>query len=208
MVSIATWGDFAHVQSLVSPRAVLGTIPNAEITSIQGILGCDSVKRDILLESLTHASVSDPLKTRSSYERLEFLGDAVLDFLAAIYWLERNQQMSESNLRKEIQDSTNNTAFGALCIELGLHRSLRHCKLDSNILKGEQAIRGVTRKPLYWVGLQIPKLQDVPSFLRDNVPGAACERVPAKWSAVGLISMATDGVMRVTSRFDISGSKS
>ncbi|KAG0007966.1 Dicer-like protein 1, partial [Entomortierella chlamydospora] len=96
-------------------------------------------------------------KADFSYERLEFLGDAILDFTAVVYWLERNKFIDEKTLRKVVAEGVNNNAFGALCIELGLYRSLRHVGLDSEILMGLQAVNGVERTPQYWDRCVIPK---------------------------------------------------
>ncbi|KAF9367649.1 hypothetical protein BGX21_007181, partial [Mortierella sp. AD011] len=46
------------------------------------------------------AKKSNAGKADFSYERLEFLGNAVLDFTIVVYWLERNKFMDEKTLRK------------------------------------------------------------------------------------------------------------
>ncbi|KAF9171942.1 hypothetical protein BGX20_006652, partial [Mortierella sp. AD010] len=93
-------------------------------------------------------------KVTVNYERLEFLRDAVLDFLVPVYWLERNQQASDCEVRQNIKIKRKQHSSWALCIELGLYQSLRHHKMDLNILKGEKAVE---RKALSWKGLKIPK---------------------------------------------------
>jgi endoribonuclease Dicer len=56
----------------------------AQIAVVEGILGYTFRRKTIAVEALTHASYQSDLET-ISYERMEFLGDAVLDMLVADY---------------------------------------------------------------------------------------------------------------------------
>ncbi|KAF9991716.1 Endoribonuclease Dicer [Entomortierella chlamydospora] len=98
------------------------------------------------------------VKGRFTYERLEFLGDAVLDILAAFYFLGRNQQISEGDLCKDVSDSTNNAALGALCLESKYYGHSRHRGLEKHIIDGEQAFLTKKRQACYWTRLLIPKV--------------------------------------------------
>ncbi|KAF9348431.1 hypothetical protein BGX26_000163 [Mortierella sp. AD094] len=175
MVGIATWQDFTRLLNRIPPRRVPVTIFDGEVESIEGILGYGFANKAVLKEAMTHESSLVPTKdnkdnkdnkpkkakkakAKFSYERLEFLGDAALDFLAAMYWLERDRMMDEGVLRKKIRDGTTNSALGAVCIELGLYRSLRHVGLNHEILMGEQAVEGLERIPQYWDDKAIPKV--------------------------------------------------
>ncbi len=53
---------------------------HARLTSIEGILGHTFRNRTLLFEALLHKSVGDKLGLFFDYERLEFLGDAILQF--------------------------------------------------------------------------------------------------------------------------------
>ena len=55
-----------------------------QITTVESILGYTFRRKAIAVEALTHASYQSDLKT-ISYERMEFLGDAVLDMLVTDY---------------------------------------------------------------------------------------------------------------------------
>ncbi|KAF9370395.1 hypothetical protein BGX21_005571, partial [Mortierella sp. AD011] len=143
MTGIATWEDFGRVNNQMPTR------------------------RAVIEEAMTHVSMPTPTendakgrassKVKSSYERLEFLGDAVLDFIAVMYWLERNMQATEGTLHKRIKESVNNKALGALCIELGLYKPVRHIGLYQNIQSGKQAVEGAVKIPKYWNNIDIPK---------------------------------------------------
>ena len=44
------------------------------------------VDKDLLVEALTHSSYSNEHKNTHNYERLEFLGDAVLELITSEYF--------------------------------------------------------------------------------------------------------------------------
>lgn len=58
---------------------------------------------NLLLEAVTHSSYSNEMKInkRSHYERLEFLGDAVLELLASEYLFEKYPSIPEGGLSKK-----------------------------------------------------------------------------------------------------------
>ncbi|KAG0000437.1 hypothetical protein BGZ79_005931 [Entomortierella chlamydospora] len=158
MVGIAAWGDFAlkyHQPPI--PRTYM-RFSNLELSKIEGTLGYNFGEKAVLVESLVHGSFPGELNVNFNYERLEFLGDAVLEFLAALYFLERNQQISDQKLSKVTSHSTSNAALGALCIELKYHSHLRHRKLEQHIAQGIQAFSSKKPWPCYWVRLSIPKV--------------------------------------------------
>ncbi|KAF9347734.1 hypothetical protein BGX26_000803 [Mortierella sp. AD094] len=65
--------------------------------------------------------------------------------------------MKESTAECMLQKSAKNGALRALCIELNLHKSLRHLGMAKNINRGLQAVSGVAKVPCYWEQLQLPK---------------------------------------------------
>ncbi|KAF9172676.1 Dicer-like protein 1 [Mortierella sp. AD011] len=158
MVGIATWEDFAlkyHQPPI--PRTYM-RFPKLELSKIEGTLGYNFGGKAVLVESLVHESFPGELKMNFNYERLEFLGDTVVEFLAALYFLERNQQISDQKLSKVASHSTSNAALGALCIELKYHSHLRHRKLERHIAQGIRAFSSKKPWPCYWVRLSIPKV--------------------------------------------------
>ncbi len=58
--------------------------------------------RDLLMQALTHSSYSNEMKINKSddNERLEFLGDAVLELAASEFLFSENQSMKEGDLSK------------------------------------------------------------------------------------------------------------
>ncbi|KAF2446838.1 P-loop containing nucleoside triphosphate hydrolase protein [Karstenula rhodostoma CBS 690.94] len=60
--------------------AVPASVSITSLTTLETLIGYTFTKKLALLEALTHASYKGPLEN-CSYERLEFLGDAVLDYI-------------------------------------------------------------------------------------------------------------------------------
>ena len=78
-----------------------------------------------LVEALTHASYHENRVT-PSYERLEFLGDALLDFLVTQHLYFRHVNLSPGELTDIRQALVNNNIFAALAVEHSYHKYLKH----------------------------------------------------------------------------------
>jgi Ribonuclease-III-like len=65
------------------PPSVLSIVERGRTSKLEMQLGYTFRNRELLLEAVTHCSWPDP--ARPCYQRLEFLGDVVLDFLTMRY---------------------------------------------------------------------------------------------------------------------------
>lgn len=76
---------------------------NEVITTVENTVGYTFHDKNLLLEALTHSSFSNEMKInkRNNYERLEFLGDAVLELLSSEYLFQAFPNESEGNLTKK-----------------------------------------------------------------------------------------------------------
>ncbi|KAJ3149694.1 hypothetical protein HDU86_006871 [Geranomyces michiganensis] len=81
--------------------------------------------RALLLEALSHPSLSITEPT-PSYQRLEFLGDAVLDWVLTRFFFNSYPHLAPSALSELRQAAANNESFARLAHKLDLHTSLRH----------------------------------------------------------------------------------
>ncbi|KAF5270919.1 hypothetical protein FQR65_LT05386 [Abscondita terminalis] len=81
--------------------------------------------RAYLLQALTHASYS-PNALTDCYQRLEFLGDAVLDYLITRHLYEDPRMHSPGALTDLRSALVNNTIFASLAVRHGFHRYFRH----------------------------------------------------------------------------------
>ena len=75
-----------------------------------------------LVQALTHASY--PVKTVGCYQQLEFLGDAVLDFLVTSYIFERCVMMDPGKLTDLRSSLVNNVTLACIVVRNGLHKFL------------------------------------------------------------------------------------
>jgi ribonuclease III len=94
--------------------------PSAEL---ERILGYHFSRADLLLIALTHPSAAAPGEPH--YERLEFLGDAVLDLAIADLLMRRLPEAKEGTLSKERASIVNGRTLAAKALEVGLGGQLR-----------------------------------------------------------------------------------
>ncbi|ETN63439.1 dicer-1 [Anopheles darlingi] len=88
-------------------------------------LGYHFQDRSYLLQAMTHASYS-PNRLTDCYQRLEFLGDAILDYLITRHLYEDRRQHSPGALTDLRSALVNNTIFAALAVRHGFHRYFLH----------------------------------------------------------------------------------
>lgn len=81
--------------------------------------------RSYLLQAMTHASYS-PNTVTDCYQRLEFLGDAVLDYLITRHLYEDPRLHSPGALTDLRSALVNNTIFASLAVRHGFHKYFRH----------------------------------------------------------------------------------
>ena len=82
--------------------------------------------RSLLLQAFTHTSLPrDYNSVRSSYEQLEFLGDALLDFLVTRHLYIYHKHMPPGELTDLRSAVVNNFSFAALAVQLGFPKYLR-----------------------------------------------------------------------------------
>jgi len=75
---------------------------------------------ELLIEALTHKSFLSAEK--KSYERLEFLGDAVLDLAISKLLIEKNPEDKEGILSQKRAGLVNSDTLSSLAIELNIHK--------------------------------------------------------------------------------------
>ncbi|XP_059487782.1 endoribonuclease Dicer-like [Neocloeon triangulifer] len=95
------------------------------VSSIEQVLGYKFKDRALLLQALTHSSCMSNRITECN-QRLEFLGDAVLDFLITCYIYEHCGNLSPGAVTDLRSALVNNVVFGSLAVRYGLHTYLLH----------------------------------------------------------------------------------
>lgn len=73
-----------------------------ELKELEAKIGYEFKKKELLLQALTHSSFSNEQKINKwkDYERLEFLGDAVLELLSSRFFFENYPDMSEGQMTR------------------------------------------------------------------------------------------------------------
>lgn len=110
---------------------------DSSIRALEKNLSYRFQNNDLLLTALTHASYSNE-KGAESYERLEFLGDAVLQIIVSRYLYERFSGVPEGLLTKYRQYLVCETTLAKIAASLALGDCLR-------LGKGESAGNGRSR---------------------------------------------------------------
>lgn len=93
------------------------------VERVEAILGYSFQERSFLLQALTHASYCNNRQTES-YERLEFLGDAVLDYLVTAYIFTQSEAMDPGRITDTRSAMVNNNTLAELVVDAELHTFL------------------------------------------------------------------------------------
>lgn len=107
-----------------------------ELENLQTALGYRFSDRATLLQALTHTSYGHehfpkkPLSLKDN-ERLEFLGDAILDVIVSDILLETFPEASEGQLSKMRAAVVNEKTLAEIAKSLGIHQALRLGKGES-----------------------------------------------------------------------------
>lgn len=95
------------------------------VAEVEEIIGYTFKEKSVVLQSLTHASYIANRIT-PSYERLEFLGDAVLDYLITGYlYTYKEGELNTPGIITDLRSAlVNNNAFATVVVKNGLHKYL------------------------------------------------------------------------------------
>jgi len=115
------------IGAAVNPIESPGPTGPDELDSVQAALGYRFRDRSLLLTALTHRSHSHEsgLDETPCYERLEFLGDALLGWIVADWLYRGDEAAGEGSLSRRRQLVVRTTTLAAIARELGLGRAIR-----------------------------------------------------------------------------------
>ncbi|XP_062215252.1 endoribonuclease Dicer homolog 2a-like isoform X2 [Phragmites australis] len=113
----------------------------------------------LLFEALTHGSSNIAATTSCCYERLEFLGDAVLDHILTLYFYKQYYPECTpallTNLRKA---SVNNYCYAHAAVKNGLHKHIHHSSSEQMIKNLENSGRSFLGPSHGWEpGIGLPE---------------------------------------------------
>lgn len=119
----------------------MSRVSGADIDLLEERLGYSFSDRSVLVEALTHRSYAHEKRNKQNYERLEFLGDAVLQLIVTEYLLERYKNYDEGLLSKLRGYFVSEDFLSRVAVELSLGE---HILLG----KGEKASGGKYKESL------------------------------------------------------------
>ena len=109
------------------------------LLEVENIIGYIFNDKNLLSRAFTHSSYANENKNSEDYERLEFLGDAILEYLVSLYLFETYPSKNEGSLSKMRANLVSAETLSAIIDDLGL---INYVKVGSgnaseNILKSE-----------------------------------------------------------------------
>ncbi|KAJ1826471.1 Dicer-like protein 1 [Coemansia sp. RSA 2599] len=94
------------------------------VADVEQGLGYTFKNRALLVEALTHCSVSDAIS--DSYQRLEFLGDAIIDFYVTKRYYEYRPELRPYRITLIKHIAVSNDLLSIITVCHGFHRYIRH----------------------------------------------------------------------------------
>lgn len=157
---------FLESRASLPTRAKVHALKYVKLDHLEEITGYRFRNPLLAVEALTHASL--PNSSVPCYQRLEFLGDGILDFLVVKYLFHKYPGFEPGQMT-DIKDAcVNNHILGALCLEMGLNKRIIHfnSKLIGAITQFAREVEIIKENGEdageYWSDLDIPKvLSDV-----------------------------------------------
>ncbi|KAA8537034.1 hypothetical protein F0562_029512 [Nyssa sinensis] len=119
--------DFVHIpyerHFPVNPEKLVN------VKFLESLLNYSFRDASLLVEALTHGSYMLP-EIPGCYQRLEFLGDAVLDYLITMHLNHKHPGMSPGLLTDLRSASVNNDCYARSAVKAGLHKHILHASQD------------------------------------------------------------------------------
>ncbi|KAG0091190.1 Dicer-like protein 1, partial [Podila epicladia] len=160
-----TWADFSRVYSEQQASATTEGYHDKggfddRILNLEETLGYKFKRPDLVQEAMTHASAIQRIGQDGTYERLEYLGDAVHDFLVTKHYFELYWDAPPGIISHIKITAVNKGILGALAIEWGLDELLIHGSetLAADIAEAIAAVKASTGTGEYWASVKMPKV--------------------------------------------------
>ncbi|RCH77585.1 hypothetical protein CU098_000927, partial [Rhizopus stolonifer] len=209
---IKTWDDFKpafeKTRKSLPARAQISELRKLDLPELYKITGRKFEQPLLIVEALTHASL--PNSTTPCYQRLEFLGDAILDFLV-IRYLYAKYPDADPGIITDLKDScVNNHILGIVCSEVGLYKHIIHYSgrlvraIEQFVGEVEEVKERGEAVGEYWVDFNTPKvLSDVvesmlgATFVDAGFRLEPVENLFAKWFLPILDNHVTPELIRI-----------
>ncbi|KAI3454024.1 hypothetical protein Pfo_010687 [Paulownia fortunei] len=121
--------EHSLIDDAIKVASLYSYAPKAEdIGILESKLGYEFSTKGLLLEAITHATEPEQ-GVGYCYQRLEFLGDAVLDILITWHLYENHRNVDPGELTDLRSASVNNDNFALTAVRRNLHPHLQHGSL-------------------------------------------------------------------------------
>ncbi|KAI0885310.1 uncharacterized protein GGS22DRAFT_163408 [Annulohypoxylon maeteangense] len=129
------WRSLDSARTALFNQTSLSTELVAPLVPLEELIGYSFKNKNLLVEAATHSSFGFVNSTGSSMERLEFLGDAILDYVvtSAIWDYERDMDQREMHLFRTA--SVNADLLGFLGMEWTISQETTEIAEDKTIIK-------------------------------------------------------------------------
>ncbi|THV08645.1 ribonuclease III [Dendrothele bispora CBS 962.96] len=122
LLGVEQWSDLGRKNKAIPLAHGSATFQSESVMAIETITGCHLRRPEFLVQALTHTSTSK--SQACSYERLEFIGDAILDFMVMRHIFNRNRNLGPGALTLLKGAMVSNSALAAISVHIGLHKHL------------------------------------------------------------------------------------
>ncbi|XP_053966118.1 endoribonuclease dcr-1 [Anastrepha ludens] len=165
LMDLKLGGPLLHTN--ISPRQVDSYIIN--YPKLEENLGYKFRDRAYLLQALTHPSYPTNRIT-GCYQELEFIGDAILDFMVSCYIFERYSHMDPGMLTDLRSALVNNITLGCVCVRHRFHLFL--LAENSSLAESIKNFDKYQEKYNYYVTDQVHILSEENIMTENEVEGA------------------------------------
>ncbi|MBR1746650.1 MAG: ribonuclease III [Clostridia bacterium] len=103
---------------------------------IERIIGYTFKNKELLIRAFTHSSYANEHKNEESYERLEFLGDAVVNYVVGLFLYETFPTFGEGKLSKIRAGTVDRQTIAGVVDDCGLMKYMRTGRGSINLQNG------------------------------------------------------------------------
>lgn len=105
------------------------SLASGHLSDVEGLVGYQFKNRGYLLEAITHPSCEHDTNT-SSYQRLEFIGDATLDMIAVSFMVDNSPHLSHGKMHLTKTAVVNAGFLAYLCMDARLEQVVTDVSLS------------------------------------------------------------------------------
>ncbi|KAL5345606.1 Dicer-like protein 2 [Pseudogymnoascus australis] len=105
------------------------SLASRHLSDVEGLIGYQFTNRGYLLEAITHPSCEHDTNT-SSYQRLEFIGDATLDMIVVSFMVDNAPHLSHGNMHLTKTAVVNAGFLAYLCMDASLEQVVTDVSLS------------------------------------------------------------------------------